>query len=85
MSFAKLSPERRREISQMGGRAVHAAGTGHEWTSETAQAAGRKGGRASQKSRRAKKTEITVVETPESQARRSEFMAAQPALYVEET
>ncbi len=42
--FAGMSPEKRREIARKGGKAVHAAGTGHQWTSEEAQAAGRKGG-----------------------------------------
>lgn len=43
--FAGMDPARHREIAAMGGRAVHAAGTGHEWTSEEAREAGRKGGR----------------------------------------
>lgn len=42
--FASLSKERRQEISSKGGRAAHAKGTAHEWTPETAVAAGRKGG-----------------------------------------
>ncbi len=45
--FAKMSKEERREISAKGGRAAHARGTGHEWTKEEAQEAGRKGGFAS--------------------------------------
>ena len=45
--FASLSPERRREIARKGGRAAHQKGTAHEWTSEEARVAGRKGGRAS--------------------------------------
>lgn len=39
--FASLSPERQREIASLGGRAVHAKGTGHEFTSEEAKAASR--------------------------------------------
>ena len=42
--FASMDPERRRRISSVGGKAVHAKGTGHEFTSEEARAAGRKGG-----------------------------------------
>jgi general stress protein YciG len=42
-----MSPEKQREIASKGGRAAHMKGTAHEWTSEEARAAGRKGGRAS--------------------------------------
>ncbi len=42
--FAAMSPERRREIATSGGRAAHAKGTAHEWDSDTAADAGRKGG-----------------------------------------
>ncbi len=34
------------EIARKGGKAVHAAGTGHVFTSDEAREAGRKGGRA---------------------------------------
>ena len=44
--FAAMDPERRRRISSVGGKAAHAKGTGHEFTSEEAREAGRKGGRA---------------------------------------
>ena len=43
--FAALTPERRRELASKGGKAVHAAGTGHQFTIEEARAAGSKGGR----------------------------------------
>jgi general stress protein YciG len=42
--FASMSPEKQREIASKGGRAAHAKGTAHEWTSEEARHAGRKGG-----------------------------------------
>ncbi len=42
--FAAMSREKQREIASKGGRAAHAKGTAHEWTSEEAQKAGRKGG-----------------------------------------
>lgn len=45
--FASMSPEKQREIASKGGRAAHQKGTAHEWTSEEARAAGRKGGHAS--------------------------------------
>lgn len=45
--FASMSPEKQREIASKGGRAAHAKGTAHEWTSEEARVAGRKGGQIS--------------------------------------
>ena len=42
--FASMSPEKQREIASKGGRAAHMKGTAHEWTSEEARYAGRKGG-----------------------------------------
>jgi general stress protein YciG len=44
--FAVMDPEKRRRISSVGGRAAHEKGTGHEFTSDEAREAGRKGGRA---------------------------------------
>ena len=45
--FAAMKPDMQREIASKGGRASHEKGTGHEWNSETARAAGIKGGAAS--------------------------------------
>jgi len=42
--FASMSPEKQREIASKGGRAAHVKGTAHEWTSDEARNAGRKGG-----------------------------------------
>ena len=42
--FASMDPQRQREIASKGGRAAHAKGTAHEWSSEEARVAGRKGG-----------------------------------------
>ena len=44
--FASMDPERQREIASKGGRAAHEKGTAHEFTSEEAREAGRKGGEA---------------------------------------
>ena len=44
--FASMPQERQREIASLGGRAAHREGTAHEFTSEEARAAGRKGGEA---------------------------------------
>src|ERR1700749_2272608 len=45
--FASMSPEKQREIASKGGRAAHEKGTAHEWTTDEARSAGRKGGQVS--------------------------------------
>ena len=45
--FAVMDPVKQREIASRGGKASHEQGTGHEWNTETAREAGRKGGQAS--------------------------------------
>ncbi len=40
--FAVLSPEKKREIARMGGKAAHEHGRAHRFTSEEARAAGKK-------------------------------------------
>ncbi len=40
--FAVLSPEKKREIASMGGKAAHEHGRAHRFTSEEARAAGKK-------------------------------------------
>ena len=42
--FASMDPSRQREIASKGGKAAHAKGTAHEWTSDEARVAGQKGG-----------------------------------------
>jgi general stress protein YciG len=42
--FAAMDEERQRAIAREGGRAAHRKGTAHEFTSDEARAAGRKGG-----------------------------------------
>lgn len=42
--FAAMDEEEQRRIASKGGKAAHAQGTAHEWTSEEAREAGRKGG-----------------------------------------
>jgi general stress protein YciG len=44
--FAAMDPESVRAIARLGGKAAHSRGTAHEFTSEEARAAGRKGGLA---------------------------------------
>ena len=42
--FASMDAQKQREIARKGGRAAHEKGTAHEFTSDEARAAGRKGG-----------------------------------------
>lgn len=44
--FAAMDRDRVREIASKGGKAAHAAGTAHQFTSDEARVAGRKGGMA---------------------------------------
>jgi general stress protein YciG len=45
--FAGMDPERQRQISSQGGKAAHQKGTAHEFDSNEAREAGRKGGQVS--------------------------------------
>ncbi|MDA8450549.1 stress-induced protein [Acidovorax sp. NCPPB 3859] len=45
--FAGMDPARQREIASLGGRAAHASGNAHQFTSEEAREAGRKSHRKS--------------------------------------
>ncbi len=50
--FASMDRDKQREIASKGGKAAHLSGTAHEWTSEEAREAGRKGGLASGRRRK---------------------------------
>lgn len=58
--FASMSADKQREIASKGGKAAHQKGTAHQFTSEEARAAGRKGGQASGIAR-SKKSEKNVT------------------------
>ncbi len=45
--FAVMDADKQRRIASAGGKAAHANGHGHEWTSAEARVAGRKGGHVS--------------------------------------
>ncbi len=45
--FAGMDAERQREIASQGGKAAHEKGTAHEFNSDEAREAGRKGGQNS--------------------------------------
>lgn len=47
--FASMSSDKQRQIASKGGKAAHEKGTAHEFTSDEARAAGRKGGQARQR------------------------------------
>ncbi len=46
--FALMSKDKQRMIASKGGRAAHAKGTAHKWTSDEARKAGRLGGKSRQ-------------------------------------
>lgn len=50
--FAAMAQERQRAIASQGGRAAHRRGVAHEFNSEEARAAGRKGGEVVSQDRR---------------------------------
>jgi general stress protein YciG len=62
--FASMDRTKQHEIASKGGKAAHLKGTAHEWTSEEAREAGRKGGMAS---RRKHRQEIAQDSVPEHQ------------------
>jgi uncharacterized protein len=61
--FASMDPEKQRKIASSGGKAAHAKGTAHQWTTAEARAAGRKGGSASHKTDRRTTESTQEVET----------------------
>ena len=72
--FSSMDKQKQKEIASKGGKAAHQKGTAHEFTSEEARIAGRKGGAAS----RARRTGANATEdaggeqsptaTPETEA-----------------
>lgn len=60
---------KQREIASKGGKAAHQKGTAHEWTSEEARDAGRKGGIASHRRRREALGLNTSEQSPQSESR----------------
>ncbi len=55
--FASMDSEKQRAIARKGGRAAHEKGTAHEWTTDEARTAGRKGGIMSHQRRRERKAQ----------------------------
>jgi general stress protein YciG len=66
--FAAMDRKLVSEIARKGGKAAHSAGTAHEFTSEEARVAGRKGGRATHAKRRKVVDETTGETQPEEKS-----------------
>jgi uncharacterized protein len=68
--FAGMDPERQRQISSQGGKAAHQKGTAHEFDSNEAREAGRKGGMVSGGRRRAREQAQQTQREPEREGER---------------
>ena len=55
---------KQREIASKGGKAAHQKGTAHEWTSEEAREAGRKGGMASHRRKQEQQPQGAMPDAP---------------------
>ena len=62
--FASMDAEKQRMIASKGGKAAHEKGTAHEFTSEEARQAGRKGGEARGRARHAKSADESGESAP---------------------
>ena len=58
-----MSSDKQRDIASKGGRAAHQKGTAHEWSSDEAREAGRRGGMAS----RGGRGKLPVATSPSSE------------------
>jgi len=68
-----MDPERQRQISSQGGKAAHQKGTAHEFDSEEAREAGRKGGMVSGGRRRAREqARVNRTDKPEEREQEQE-------------
>jgi general stress protein YciG len=56
--FAAMDPRLVSELAKRGGKAAHQAGTAHQFTSDEARVAGRKGGMATHAKRKMTGTEL---------------------------
>ena len=62
--FASMDRSKQRDIASKGGKAAHQKGTAHEWTSEEAREAGRKGGMASHRRKQEQQQQQTPGTNP---------------------
>lgn len=77
--FAAMAPDVQREIASKGGRRAHEKGTAHEFTSEEARRAGRKGGEVVARDR-AHMAEIGAKGGSHPKRKAAQRKAAQPVL-----
>jgi general stress protein YciG len=75
--FASMDRNKQRDIASKGGKAAHQKGTAHEWTSEEAREAGRKGGMASHR-RKQEQQPAPDANTPETNAGTENTMGSNP-------
>jgi general stress protein YciG len=64
-----MDRSKQRDIASKGGKAAHQKGTAHEWTSEEAREAGRKGGMASHRRKQEQQQpsdDVVAAVNPES-------------------
>ena len=66
--FASMERNKQREIASKGGKAAHQKGTAHEWTSEEAREAGRKGGMASHRRKQEQQDQTQSTVPPDTSA-----------------
>ena len=64
--FASMDASKQREIASKGGRAAHSKGTAHEFTSDEARVAGRKGGEAVSRDRELSAATVTGISHDEA-------------------
>ena len=69
--FASMDRNKQREIASKGGKAAHQKGTAHEWTSEEAREAGRKGGMASHRRKQQQQGEAMSASGEDEQMMRN--------------
>ena len=62
--FASMERSKQQEIASKGGKAAHQKGTAHEWTSEEAREAGRKGGMASHRRKQEQQARAAAAAEP---------------------
>lgn len=66
--FASMERHKQREIAKKGGEAAHVKGTAHEWTTEEARAAGRRGGLANGRYHKARRDALALkIEHPNAE------------------
>jgi hypothetical protein len=63
--FSSMDKQKQKEIASKGGKAAHQKGTAHEFTSEEARIAGRKGGAASRARRASAGADTSAAEQQE--------------------